>query len=82
MMMAHLKLGALIDDRPVKMTVELPAAVHRDLLAYAALHAAEHGQDRARADRLVAPILAQFMADDREFARARRDGRNNAASGG
>ena len=33
--MAKLKLGAIADDKPVKLTVELPAAVHRDLLAYA-----------------------------------------------
>ena len=33
--MAKLKLSALEDDRPVKLTVELPAAVHRDLVAYA-----------------------------------------------
>ena len=33
--MAKLKLGALADDKPVKLTIELPAAVHRDLLAYA-----------------------------------------------
>lgn len=33
--MAKLKLGAIEDDKPVKLTVELPAQVHRDLLAYA-----------------------------------------------
>jgi hypothetical protein len=33
--MAKLKLGAIADDKPVKLTVELSAAVHRDLLAYA-----------------------------------------------
>ena len=33
--MAKLKLGAIADDKPVKLTVELPAAVHRDLVAYA-----------------------------------------------
>jgi hypothetical protein len=32
--MTKLKLGPLPDDRPVKLSVELPAAVHRDLLAY------------------------------------------------
>ena len=31
--MAKLKLGAIPDDKPVKLSVELPAAVHRDLLA-------------------------------------------------
>ncbi len=34
--MTKLKLGPLADDKPVKMSVELPAAVHRDLVAYAA----------------------------------------------
>ena len=33
--MAKLKLSAIPDDRPVKLTVELPASVHRDLIAYA-----------------------------------------------
>ena len=32
--MAKLKLGSIPDDKPVKLAVELPAAVHRDLLAY------------------------------------------------
>jgi hypothetical protein len=30
--MTKLKLSAIPDDRPVKITVELPAAVHRDLV--------------------------------------------------
>ena len=34
--MAKLKLGAIPDDKPVKLTIELPAGVHRDLVAYAA----------------------------------------------
>lgn len=33
--MGKLKLGPLEDDKPVKISVELPAALHRDLLAYA-----------------------------------------------
>src|SRR5258707_989737 len=42
--MSKLKLGALADEKPVKLTVELPAAVHRDLLAYANALARETGQ--------------------------------------
>jgi len=34
--MTKLKLGPLADDRPVKLSVELPAAVHRDLVACSA----------------------------------------------
>ena len=33
--MTKLKLGSIEDDKPVKLTVELPAAVHRNLVAYA-----------------------------------------------
>jgi hypothetical protein len=33
--MKKLKLGPLVNDRPVKLNVELPASVHRDLVAYA-----------------------------------------------
>jgi hypothetical protein len=66
-----LKLGALVDDKPVKLTVELPAAVHRDLAAYAEALASESGQ-AVDAAKLVAPMLARFMATDRTFAKARR----------
>jgi hypothetical protein len=33
--MAKLKLGAIEDPKPVRLTIELPAELHRDLLAYA-----------------------------------------------
>ena len=33
--MTKLRLGPLPDDKPVKVTVELPAPLHRDLVAYA-----------------------------------------------
>ena len=70
--MAKLKLGAITDDKSVKLTVELPAAVHRDLLAYTEVLARETGQSIADPSKLVAPMLAGFMATDRAFARIRR----------
>lgn len=72
--MTKLKLGPLADDRPVKLTIELPAAVHRDLVAYAAALAAETGGEAAAAEKLIAPMLARFMASDRGFARRRKGG--------
>src|ERR1700730_338542 len=60
--MAKLKLGAIAYEKPVKLTVELPAAVHRDLLAYADALARETGQPIADPLKLVAPMLARFMA--------------------
>jgi hypothetical protein len=70
--MAKLKLGAIEDDKPVKLTIELPAAVHRDLIAYAEALARETLQGNVESARLVAPMLARFMAADRAFAKARR----------
>lgn len=73
--MTKLKLGPLADDRPVKLTVELPAAVHRDLAAYASALAAETGGEAVTPEKLVAPMLARFMASDRGFVRRRRNAR-------
>jgi hypothetical protein len=70
--MAKLKLGAIADDKSVKLSVELPAAVHRDLLAYAEVLARETGQEIAEPTKLIAPILARFIATDRVFAKIRR----------
>ena len=75
--MAKLKLSAVGDDRPVKLTVELPGAVHRDLVAYAEVLARQNGQ-KIEPAKLVAPMLPRFMASDRAFVRARRE--NNDTS--
>jgi hypothetical protein len=66
-----LKLGAIADDKPVKLTLELPAAVHRDLLAYGQVLARETGQGPIEPAKLIGPMLARFMATDRVFAKAR-----------
>ena len=70
--MAKLKLGAIADDRPIKLTVELPAAVHRDLIAYAEALGRETGQPTIEPTKLIAPMLARFIASDRAFAKARK----------
>ena len=69
--MAKLELGAIADDKPVKLTVELPAAVHRDLVAYAEALGRETGQPVNDPAKLIAPMLARFIAGDRAFARLR-----------
>jgi len=70
--MAKLKLGSIGNDKPVKLTVELPAVVHRDLVAYAEVLARETGQEIAEPTKLIAPMLTRFMATDRVFAKIRR----------
>ena len=70
--MAKLKLGAIADDKPVKLIVDLPAALHRDLVAYGQALARETGQGVVEPAKLVGPMLARFMATDRAFAKLRR----------
>jgi hypothetical protein len=67
-----LKLGAITDDKPVKLTIELSANIHRDLLAYAEALARETEKSVAEPVKLIAPMLARFMATDRVFAKIRR----------
>ena len=55
--MAKLKLGAIADDKPVKLTVDLPANVHRDLTVYADLLARETGQSIPDPAKLVWPAI-------------------------
>lgn len=69
--MSKLKLGPILDEKPVKLTVELPASTYRDLVAYGeALH--RESNQTIEPAQMVAPMLARFMASDRAFAKTRR----------
>ncbi|RXH24095.1 MULTISPECIES: DUF2274 domain-containing protein [Bradyrhizobium] len=76
--MPKLKIGELPDDKPVKVTVELPAAVRRDLIAYAEALTRQGGQV-VDPTKLIAPMLARFMATDRAFSKLKRG--HGAAAG-
>ncbi len=80
--MTKLKIGALPDEKPVKVSIELPASVHRDLLAYAKAVASDSGQPISEPGKLIAPMLARFMATDRGFAKLRRAVHSPEASKG
>ena len=70
--MTKLKLGAIADDKPVRVSVELPAAVHRALVAYAELLGRTSGQSPPEPTKLIPPMLERFMATDRAFTKARK----------
>ncbi|MFC6447758.1 DUF2274 domain-containing protein [Shinella zoogloeoides] len=68
--MTKLKLGPIADDKPVRISVELPAALHRDLTDYGRLLA--EGGTPVQPAKLIVPMLERFVATDRGFAKARR----------
>jgi hypothetical protein len=70
--MAKLRLTSVPDERSVKLTIELPAQVHRDLVAYAEIFSRHTGQ-KIEPGKLISPMLTHFMLTDRAFLRARRE---------
>ena len=78
--MVKLKLGPIIDDKPVKITIEVPASLHRDLTAYAETLGREQGQAEIEPARLIVPMLERFIATDRGFAKARRSPTRSVSS--
>jgi len=70
--MIKLKLSTIPDDKPVKLTVELPAAVFQDLRSYAEAIGRETGQVGPEPARLIMPMIQRFMATDRAFGKVRK----------
>jgi hypothetical protein len=78
--MAKLKLGVVLDDRPVKLTLEVSAATHRDLIRYGQILSEETGQKQVEVAKLIEPMLTRFMATDRAFARLKKSTSKSARS--
>lgn len=72
--MPKLKLSVIEDDKPVRLNLELPAALHRDLVAYGEVLGRDGGRT-VLPEKLIIPMLARFMATDRAFARLKREGK-------
>lgn len=70
--MTRLKLADLTDEKPVRVTVELPARLHRELLAYAIAVNGGEAKGAPTIERIVPPMLERFVSSDREFAKARK----------
>ncbi|MBV1838395.1 DUF2274 domain-containing protein [Acetobacter estunensis] len=82
--MKKLRISAIPDSRPVKLTIELPAEIHRDLLLYAELVSGNEGEATDAipdAARLVPLMVRRFMETDRVFQKQRR-GRKPASTAG
>ncbi|GAA4775014.1 DUF2274 domain-containing protein [Stakelama sediminis] len=79
--MTRLKLSDITDEKPVKLTIEIPARLHCDLVAYGTVLNGAEENGAPTPEQLVAPMLERFMATDREFAKARRNIQPAPASG-
>jgi hypothetical protein len=68
-----LKLGKLPDRTPVRIVITVSPDLNRDLVAYAEAYRQAYGHAEAVAD-LIPSMLDLFLASDRGFAKARKDG--------
>ena len=70
--MTRLKLADLADEKPVRLTVEMSARLHRELIAYAAILNGGDAKGAPTPERLIPPMIERFIATDRSYARLRR----------
>lgn len=70
--MTRLSLADLADEKPVRLSVELPARLHRELVAYAVALNDGDAKNAPAPERLIPPMIERFIANDRSFSRARR----------
>lgn len=77
--MTRLTMDDLTDEKPVRLTLELSARLHRELLAYAI--AVNRGDTKGvpLPERLIPPMIERFIANDRSFAKSKRSGSSNTA---
>ncbi len=71
--MTRLKLEDLADEKPVRLTVEVSARLHRELLAYAAVLNGGDAKGAPTPERLIPPMIDRFIATDRSYAKSRRE---------
>lgn len=79
--MTRLKLADLADEKPVRLTVEVSARLHRELLVYGAALNGGDAKGAPAPERLIPPMIEKFIATDRSFAKYRKGSLRTSKSG-
>lgn len=70
--MTRLKLADLADEKPMRLTVEVSARLHRELLAYAVALNGGEAKGAPSPEKLIGPMIERFIATDRSYTKIRR----------
>jgi len=73
--MTRISLADIADEKPVRLTIEIPARLHRELLAYCAALGAGENAALPPPERVVPAMIEKFIATDRSYARQRKAAR-------
>lgn len=71
--MTRLKLSDITDEKPVRLSIEISARLHRRLVEYGVVLNGGMAKGAPEPGALIAPMLERFVASDRGFAKARGD---------
>lgn len=72
--MSKLRLGHVETDKPVRVSLKLPAPLYRSVVQYAELLAKSSGQQPPlEPAKLIPAMIETFIAGDRGFAKLRRE---------
>ncbi|MGL5839242.1 MAG: DUF2274 domain-containing protein [Sphingorhabdus sp.] len=74
--MTRLKLSDLADEKPVELTVEINARLHRDPAAYAIAVNGDEAKGAPTPERLIPAMIERFIANNRSFAKSRKASRS------
>jgi hypothetical protein len=67
--MIKLRLGPILDEKPIRLSIDMPAQLYRDLTTYSAILAKEAGQEKIEPTKLIAPMIEKFIRGDKAFAK-------------
>ena len=70
--MTRISLADIADEKPVKLTVEMPAKLHRDLQDYCIALSQGTAAGAPSPERVIPAMVARFISSDRSYARQRR----------
>jgi len=73
--MTKLRITEIPDEKPVRITIDLPADLHQDIVAYAAL-VSQNGQV-VEPQRLLPHMIRRFINADRGFRKIRQGRRTS-----
>ena len=70
--MNKLRLGPVIHEKPMRLSIDMPAPIYRELAAYGSLLAKETGQTKIEPEKLIVPMIEKFIKGDKAFKKLSR----------
>jgi len=70
--MSKLRISLPVEEKPIKLCLELPIALYKDIQLYAELLFAESESNPVEPEKLIAPMLQNFINSDESFNQARK----------